>query len=321
MSQDHGRQLVRHLSPVKAASPGLGRPSLFAGMDDDNTVDGDMQRVRILSTLESARRPVRGAPSKMRRDRRTSTFSVSSRVLMALMGIGVLTLMTSFVIVVLNGHDASPKVEAAMQAHVSPPTNDAAAQSTATKTGTTSGRETSSNPLAALIAPPPAAPQPAEPAPQTAVIETVVPPSAQPNVMESQAALSPLTSSTFAVAASTPAKVIHALKPTDEVVARAAPAAPLAKAPPAAVQNKALTEAQAKLAKPAQRPNNAPRRDEDVALLEAMFTHASSSRKTTVSAADELKTRCGKLNGAEAATCRASVCVQNPSASVCHQDP
>ena len=316
MSHDHGRQLVRHLSPIKPVSPGFIRPSLFAGMDDDNTVDGDMQRVRILSTLESARRPVRGAPSKMRGDRRRgSAFSLSSKVLVALMGMGVLALLASFIIVVLNGHAASPRLDAAMQARINMTDGTTAAQSTGSKTGAARRVEVSNNPLAALIAPPaatPAAPPPATPVtaqaePQAAVIETVLIPSDASSVVAPPGAPA-VTPATFALVPPVPS----ALPALDKTATTRAVKALAAE----------QTVATAKPAQQTRRTQQAqPRRDDDVALLEAMFTHASSARKSTASAAEELQRRCSKLSGAEAATCRASVCVQNPSASVCHQDP
>lgn len=311
MSHDHGRQLVRHLSPIKPVSPGFIRPSLFAGMDDDNTADGDMQRVRILSTLESARRPVRGAPSKMRGDRRRApAFSLSSKVLVGLMGMGVLALLASFVIVVLNGHEPSPKLDAAMQARLNMTDGTKTSQTTSSKAHAARGGEANSNPLAALIAPPaatPAAPPPATQAEhQAAVIETVLIAPDQASVLAPQAAPA-VTASTFALVPPAPA----ALPPLDK--------------PASTKAAKALTTEQTappvKTTQQTRRAQAPPRRDDDVALLEAMFTHASSARKSTVSAAEELQRRCSKLSGAEAATCRASVCVQHPSASVCHQDP
>lgn len=315
MSHDHGRQLVRHLSPIKPVSPGFIRPSLFAGMDDDNTVDGDMQRVRILSTLESARRPVRGAPSKMRGDRRRgSTFSLSSKVLVALMGMGVLALLASFVIVVLNGHESSPRLDAAMQARLNMTDGTTAAQSTGSKAGAVRRVEVSNNPLAALIAPPaatPTAPPPAAPVtaqaePQAAVIETVLIPPDASSVVAPPGAQA-VTPATFALVPPVPAALPALDKPATTRAVKAL-AAEQTVAPAKPVQQTRRAQAQ-------------PRRDDDVALLEAMFTHASSARQSTVSAAEELQRRCSKLSGAEAATCRASVCVQHPSASVCHQDP
>lgn len=303
MSQDQGQQLVRHLPPVKPAHPGLGRPSLFAGMgDDDSCFDGETQRVRILSTLESARRPVRSVPSKkMRRDRRAATFSVSSKVLMAMMGIGVMALLTSFVIVVLNGHETSSKVEAAMQAQVKLPA-DLASDTPLAKTGqqpasvksaASRGDASSNNPLAALIAR-----SPVQPEPQAAVIENI--------------------QRTPAVSPAVPAATGKPATPMTSVAQASAPH--VAKAGPVPVAKQLATETvAAKPVKTVRRNDNALRHDEDIALLEAMFAHAGS-RKAPVSAAEEIKNRCGALSGPEAATCRASVCVQNPSASVCHPD-
>ncbi|WP_290874899.1 hypothetical protein, partial [Aquabacterium sp.] len=57
-------------APQAAARPPLGRPSLFAGAEDGDAPEGDTQRVRLLSTLESTRRPLRQAPSRQQRARR-----------------------------------------------------------------------------------------------------------------------------------------------------------------------------------------------------------------------------------------------------------
>lgn len=71
------------------------------------------------------------------------------------------------------------------------------------------------------------------------------------------------------------------------------------------------------------------RQDDDVALLEAMFAHtrtrpaapgAGPAPTPALSVPEELK-RCASLGGAGAATCRARICVQNPTAAACHQDP
>lgn len=57
-------------------------------------------------------------------------------------------------------------------------------------------------------------------------------------------------------------------------------------------------------------------RDDDVALLEAMFAHAGP-RKVPTSAADDLRKRCGALSGDAANACRAKVCAQHPKSQLC----
>lgn len=56
--------------------------------------------------------------------------------------------------------------------------------------------------------------------------------------------------------------------------------------------------------------------DDDVALLEAMFTHAGK-RQVPSSATQQLAQQCGPLSGAEARACQSRVCQQFPTASVC----
>ena len=65
-------------------------------------------------------------------------------------------------------------------------------------------------------------------------------------------------------------------------------------------------------------------RNDDVALLEAMFAHSGTRRVATSpasppapSTADALR-QCGSASSADAAVCRARVCVQNPTAAACH---
>lgn len=75
-----------------------GRPSLFAGMEDGATPGSDTQRVRILSTLESTRRPQRPArkgpkPAKAPASAQTRAWTVT-------LGLGVVTLLVSFVLIV-----------------------------------------------------------------------------------------------------------------------------------------------------------------------------------------------------------------------------
>lgn len=255
MNARNDRQVARHQAQHKATRPSMGRPSLFAGMEAYE-VDGDIPLVRILSTLESSRRPYQPAPSKRTNKRKGYSAAWQVKVLYALMGAGVLALLTSFTIVLHNGHLTSAKT-------------------------TTDLSHT--NPLAAMIAPPLEAPAPpAAPVTQaqTAIIEDVM----ERTLQE--------------VTAERPDPVEHVVT----------------------VQNTPTTVATAHTPNAKVRHPNTPlRHDEDVALLEAMFAH-TGSRKAPTSAAEDLKTRCGGLVGAAAATCQASVCVQNPSASVCHTD-
>ena len=75
-----------------------GRPSLFAGMEDGATPGSDTQRVRILSTLESTRRtqrPARKGPPPAK-----APASTQSRAWAVTLGLGVVTLLVSFVLIV-----------------------------------------------------------------------------------------------------------------------------------------------------------------------------------------------------------------------------
>jgi hypothetical protein len=64
------------------------------------------------------------------------------------------------------------------------------------------------------------------------------------------------------------------------------------------------------------KPKTHGKADDDVALLEAMFTHAGK-RQAPSSATQQLTQQCGPLSGAEARACQTRVCQQFPAASVC----
>ncbi|KGM39640.1 hypothetical protein JY96_05330 [Aquabacterium sp. NJ1] len=282
-------------------------------MDNEpSSFDGDTQRVRILSTLESTRRPARG-PMKIHGITKKKRSNWQTKALLGLMAVGVLSLLASFVMVLVNGHAASSKADAADQA---PADHREATRPAAPP------RVSPDNPLAALVAPPPArtaaiAPTRTE---QAAVIENVA--IATP-VINHGANPAPAKLNTEAKAASAlpvvpKSSVIATTAAATTATAKAEPAKPtvLAMATPTSQD----TSKQARPAAPAgKRPQASSRNDEDVALLEAMFAH-TRPRPVVESAADEIKRRCSSLSGPEAATCRARVCVQNPTAAVCHQD-
>jgi ABC-type uncharacterized transport system permease subunit len=121
------------------------------------------------------------------------------------------------------------------------------------------------------------------------------------------------------VSATTPAKVNVA--PVGELHAKAAQAAIKPPLDTLAIQ-RSLNVTPAAAARTARASPQAAsnRNDEDVALLEAMFAH-TGTHKPPFSASDEIKRQCGQLSGADAATCRARICVQNPSAGACHPEP
>lgn len=266
-------------------------------MDNEpSSFDGDTQRVRILSTLESTRRPARG-PMKIHGITTEKRNNWQTKALLGLMALGVLSLLASFVMVLLNGHTASSKADAADQ---EPPSHRE------TTKPAEAPRVSPDNPLAALVAPPAhtAAIAPTRPQ-QAAVIENVA-------VATTAPVLSNATKSPSTASATTAAVKAEPAKPT--VVALATPGTPHPVIPAleAIKQPKPL----AATSKHAQAGS---RNDEDVALLEAMFAH-TRPRPVAESAADEIKRRCSGLSGPDAATCRARVCVQNPTAAVCHQD-
>lgn len=75
--------------------PDLGRPSLFADFDQDSVEDIEPQRIRLLSALES-QRGVRGRPRGHRRPTGRA-HPWLTRSLMALMALGMLVMLLSFI--------------------------------------------------------------------------------------------------------------------------------------------------------------------------------------------------------------------------------
>lgn len=296
-------------------------------MDNEpSSFDGDTQRVRILSTLESTRRPARG-PMKIHGITKKKRSNWQSKALLGLMAVGVLSLLASFVMVLVNGHAPLAKPDAADQpAELNRPT-------TATKPAAAS-RVSPDNPLAALIAPPvrTAANTPTRPA-QAAVIENVaiatpvLANSTTHGTTQSTTSAPAKMSATGSIAPVLPGTATAKSASTTTTSAKAEPAKPtlVAMAAPSAQASPQLTAAvldaskQAKSApSTSKRTQAGGRNDDDVALLEAMFAHTRP--RPTESVAEEIKRRCGNLSGPDAATCRARVCVQNPTAAVCHQD-
>lgn len=293
-------------------------------MDNEpSSFDGDTQRVRILSTLESTRRPSRG-PMKIHGITKKKRSNWQAKALVGLMAVGVLSLLASFVMVLVDGHAPLAKPDTAGQPA---PLNRPA---TATKPAAAS-RVSPDNPLAALIAPPArtATNTLTRPA-QAAVIENVAVASpvqanstgttpsttSVPAKMSTAGSTAPVLPATAKLASTTTTASAKAEPAKPTVVALAVPSSQASPQLAAAVLD---ASKQAKSA-PAtgKRTQAGGRNDEDVALLEAMFAHTRP--RPSESAADEIKRRCGGLSGPDAATCRARVCVQNPTAPVCHQD-
>jgi hypothetical protein len=316
LSQHNGGRLVRQTLPHASARPTPERPSLFAGMDSESPVlDGDTQRVRILSTLESTRQSPRMAPSKRYRLKVRLGKNWQLKALMGLMVTGVLTLLVAFALIVMNGHSAGSKRDGGNES-----TQDATpAKAPDTRLAATmqAARADRNNPLSALIATPAQGTSSAAqalPRRQAAVIENV----ATSPVAQAVAAAK-LEPQHVAVtpAATTPVSSRRVANHISAVISPASAAA--AASSVRAIDARAYAVmTNAKVQPKAAKPKNA--KDEDVALLEAMFAHTGNRSAPAMSADEEIKTRCNVLSGAAAATCRAKVCVQNPSAAACHPD-
>lgn len=289
MSHDDEAAATPRGARQRGHSP-LERPSLFAEFDQDHVEDIEPQRVRLLSTLESQR-----GRSRRPRHKRVASGTSSAwttRALVVVMGMGMLVVLLSFIEVLRRPPPA----------FVSPTTPTMPATPTATTTPK---------------APPPIDIQAAE------IIDTA-PPAAP--------ALS-----------ATPAPPAAATPPTATLLATAA--ADVARLNAEPTGRKAPREAERRESRES-RP-----RSDDVALLEAMFTHTgqtnqtsqtgslrntpAANRKTagpssastrasdaaptgTPASATEALRQCGAASSADAAVCRARVCVQHPTTPACH---
>ncbi|WP_159098862.1 hypothetical protein [Aquabacterium olei] len=298
-----------------SARPSLDRPSLFAGMDPDHPehTAGGQPPVGLLSTLESARQPARGAPSTRRRQPQHRA-RWQKRAAVVLMAGGALALLATFSMVVQEGNPEASRWAAAPHTNVaSAPAAVASAAHSATPKAPGSG-----GPLAALTAPAPAArienvaPDPTAGSPQTAAAASAVaaaPSNASTSGSEQtrgQPSPAPLVASTDAPADAQATKAHQPGKPPRTDIARAE---------------------RSERGRHAERTASAPRANrpgaDDVALVQALMTHtrprqAAPGAGTTVAAADWAT--CKALTGAQGATCRARYCVQHPRDPVCHAD-
>jgi hypothetical protein len=319
----------------------------------------DTQRVSILSTLESSRRASRRAtpvPSAKAMSSRRR-WMVWGSALGIVASAAVLWTFASVLMqhkpaaqpgdAVAAAQTSSPL--AAGTTAASAPSNHATVAKASTANPSSSAADTDPDPLAALRATPSAQATAAPvPAPQTAVIETVATEAAPATTKpappaKADAPAVAVTTAKASDSAALPAPPGKVVSPTAEV-----PAAALAKAPapakPATVAEVALRGRPAQTTQTPQagtvqaqnsatttvvnippaagsgeRAGNASSKDDDVALLEAMFAH-TNGRRQSASVADELR-RCTSLESHAAETCRAKVCRQNPKAPACQAAP
>ncbi len=265
MSQNHGARLLRPSTSDKPARLGLDRPSLFNDINQqDGTRDGDAQRVGILSTLASSRQAKRSkSPMKLQDFSPNKRRDWQTAGLIALMGMGIVTLLASFVMVIEDGrHDLAKQQQAVTQVAL---------------TGTSLKDEANAdNPLGALIVP--------KPDTSAEQVEAVRQPQ-QANTNQAARKVAVVSKKLSHAPAIKGAAAISAGSSSMQVT----------RAPP--VKTK----------------------DDDVALLEAMFVH-TRPRQLTLSVGEALKQRCAVLRGADAETCRTRVCVQYPTDNACHEE-
>jgi hypothetical protein len=351
VSPTRGRQIVRQAPPKRLERPSLDRPSLFAGMEAGDSIvpeDDDGPRGGILSTLESVRqrKPLHGRGDA---GSPPSGGLWQNRILWGVMGAGVVALLGSFAMIVSEGHSRSmaiqeAAIERAVLARAPAPVTREVRDLNVLAAPAAGGMASASAPMVAAdnaVATPNVGaatgtativeaglaqpgPVPVGVVPTPALKAAAAPVSPVPPMPD----ISPLSpAATAAPVAAQPPMATDA-RATAAVTSNTStlPAAPVA--PPRAatpVMAKAQEKIQDKtLDKPASARSKRKHQDEDVALLEAMFQHAQTrvgAPAAGPSVADQLKRHCSTLSGAAAATCRARICVSNPSAAVCHDSP
>lgn len=288
----------------------LGRPSLFAAQDSLHQDLADAAGMRILSTLESQQRPpprrrvgdadlraLSGLPSASRHsppgggtERWALWGLVSAGLVLASLGLWLSQEGTA---------QPGPLQSAAHPAHSSLPAPSSLHA-----------------PVSVATAPVPA-PHTAALPQMAAVIENS-PPGAGSVVanapMAPMAPMAPIAS----VSPQAAGPVGGSVQPTDKPLAAASKRKPDVKASDKA-HGKANEKTSGKASGKANSKDNKKAKakaDDDVALLEAMFTHAGK-RQAPSSATQQISQQCGSLSGAEARACQGRVCQQFPTASIC----
>jgi len=255
----------------------LGRPSLFAAQDHRHNAPADPDGVRILSTLESQQR----TPPRRR------VGDLATRAPRASGGPSASDGATS-----RPGWVARWMLWGLVTAGLA---LAGAGLWVAGETSAPSPRlRSTATPVAmakATAAAPPLAPM----APLAAVIENS-PPQAGPAAPTSTRSDEAMAAAPLVHQPAMPAMVDPAEKPSPQPKKRPA--------------DKALVTAHKA------KPKTHGKADDDVALLEAMFTHAGK-RQPPSSATQQMAQQCGPLSGAEARACQTRVCQQFPMASVC----
>lgn len=238
-------------SPGAGQRPSFDRPSLFAGMEDDEAPE-DTRRVRILSTLESTRQASRPGRTKGgRRTRKSKGRSWLQSALWGVMGVGVLALMAAFVMVI---QDTRPAV-----AHAPSPSPSIKPHALAKPEDNTARLGNGAEAGPAVIETTAVAKAQAAPAPAAAATASSAPPAPSGH--------NPLAAVDTQVASASPS-LAKAGSHADRDKTTAA-ASPTTKAGPAASDKADKTDKST--GKPARQATKG--QDEDVALLEAMFAH------------------------------------------------
>lgn len=326
--QDAGGLTARHTPRGRKPGPqheagSLERPSLFAGMEEDDVDDVDADRVRLLSTLTSRGKDKARTGRSHGRGHAGALETLGAspwwgRSLSAAMALGAVVVLYSFVQVVRQPHAMSARARAAALAPSTPfapgqshPAAAVAADLNALPP-TAAGADIASVHAAPASAEASAAASFQDVASMASAHIEVVPPVVLASPMTPPAAHSAAAPSASPKQAQTDRQAPHALQAPSALVARAAADAARLNAPASTVTPPTARPA------PAREGGNRARANDDVALLEAMMKHASA-RRAPPSSMEALQS-CASLQGAEAAVCKAKACVQHPTAQQCHGD-
>lgn len=289
---------------------------------EEEIVDVEPDRVRILSSLEPRKRAADPRARKSQRQRKAARAKLWSRALVGMMLLGLVTVATGVYLLIRSAHDTE-------QALSSWPVPATAAEFG--HAGELQMAPPAAGPLTTTVAEAEAAALinvPAEADAPEALDDRARMDAAVAAAASAAAALSPTGSSAVSDANRTPvaeADPLAALKPSPAGAARAAGSAPpapsagagtasstAAKAQPTAAPPKTAAVAPAAVPTPAAaRP--ASRADADVALLEAVFPQHDPQKASKT----DLFRACQGMSGAEASICRARICVQHPGVPAC----
>lgn len=269
---------------------------------EDDIVDVEPDRVRILSSLEPRKRVADPRSRKSQRQRKAARARWWSRALVGVMALGLLTVAMGVYLLIRSAHDTEQALSSwpLPETPTASPTADEwqfAPPAAGLLSATVAEAE-----AAALVNVPTEPDTAAGAETHTSLTSPVAEASHEPTVEpDPLAALKPgpVVDTPRKTAAASPA-------PTVAPIATSPAPPPPAKAA-AAASDRTSPPAPATVARPASRASA------DVALLEAVFPDHDPQKASKT----DLFRACQGMSGAEASICRARICVQHPGVPAC----